>query len=139
MIQMDNNATKQSTNQTTPQQRILVLHVDDDPLILSTSKQILEAEGKIQVEVASCVDEAFKKLDTQPFEAIISDYEMPKKNGLQFLEEIRKQKNEVAFVMFTGRGREEVAVKALNLGADRYINKNCDPETVYCELSYALT
>ena len=64
---------------------------------------------------------------------------MPKKNGLQFLEEIRKQKNEVAFVMFTGRGREEVAVKALNLGADRYINKNGDPETVYCELSYALT
>ena len=63
---------------------------------------------------------------------------MPQKNGLQFLEEIRQQKNEIAFVIFTGRGREEIAVKALNLGADRYINKLGDPETVYCELSYAL-
>ena len=41
--------------------------------------------------------------------------------------------------MFTGRGREEVAVKALNLGADRYINKNGDPEAVYCKLAYAIT
>lgn len=64
---------------------------------------------------------------------------MPNKNGLQFLEEIRQLKNEIAFVMFTGRGREEVAVKALNLGADRYINKNGDPETVYCELGYAIS
>jgi signal transduction histidine kinase len=64
---------------------------------------------------------------------------MPNKNGLQFLEEIRQFKNEIAFVMFTGKGREEVAVKALNLGADRYINKNGDPETVYCELGYAIS
>lgn len=47
-------------------------------------------------------------------------------------------KNEIAFVIFTGRGREEIAVKALNLGADRYINKIGDPKAVYCELSYAL-
>ncbi len=40
--------------------------------------------------------------------------------------------------MFTGKGREEVAVKALNLGADSYINKNGSPETVYCELADAI-
>ncbi|MCW4024744.1 MAG: response regulator [Candidatus Bathyarchaeota archaeon] len=118
---------------------LIVLHIDDDPTILAISKMILESDNRFQVETATSVQEAFKKLAQQPFQAIISDYEMPKKDGLQFLEELRKQKNEIAFVMFTGRGREEVAVKALNLGADRYINKNGDPETVYCELSYALT
>jgi Response regulator containing CheY-like receiver, AAA-type ATPase, and DNA-binding domains len=119
--------------------KIRVLHVDDDPLILSTSKMILEDDGKFQVEIASNVDEALKKLGSQPFDAVISDYDMPQKTGLQFLEELRGQKNEIAFVMFTGKGREEVAVKALNLGADRYINKNGDAEAVYCELGYAIS
>jgi signal transduction histidine kinase len=118
---------------------IRVLHVDDDPLILSSSKMILEAEGKFHVELVSSVDEAQKKLCSQTYDAVISDYDMPKKNGLQFLEELRGQKNEIAFVIFTGKGREEVAVKALNLGADRYINKNGDTEAVYCELGYALS
>lgn len=118
---------------------IRILHVDDDPLVLSTSKMMLEADGKFQVDVASSVDEAQKKLNCKPFDAVISDYDMPKRNGLQFLEELRTQKNEIAFVMFTGKGREEVAVKALNLGADRYINKNGDTEAVYCELGYALS
>jgi signal transduction histidine kinase len=123
----------------TGETKILVLHVDDDRFILAVSKQILEAGGKFQVETASSVEEAFQKLQAQPFDAIVSDYEMPQKNGLVFLEELRRQKNEVAFVMFTGKGREEVAVKALNLGADRYINKNGDTEAVYCELIHALT
>ena len=124
--------------QSCEKEKIRVLHVDDDPIILTTTKLILESDGKFQVENASTVEEANQKLNTQPFDAIVSDYEMPQKNGLQFLEEIRRQKNEIAFVIFTGRGREEIAVKALNLGADRYINKLGDPEAVYCELSYAL-
>ncbi|MCW4009411.1 MAG: hybrid sensor histidine kinase/response regulator [Candidatus Bathyarchaeota archaeon] len=122
-----------------PSDKILVLHVDDDPSVLEVSRQILESEGKFRVEAASSVEDALQKIGTQPFEAIISDYEMPGKDGLQFLEELRQQKNEIAFVMFTGRGREEVAVRALNLGADRYINKNGDPEAVYCELGYAIS
>jgi len=40
--------------------------------------------------------------------------------------------------LFTGKGREEVAIKALNLGADYYINKLCRPETVYPQLSHCI-
>jgi signal transduction histidine kinase len=122
-----------------PTPKTLILHVDDDPTFLALSKEILQETGNFQIETATSVAEAHQKLAQHPFQAIISDYEMPTKNGLQFLEELRQQKNEIAFVMFTGRGREEVAVRALNLGADRYINKVGDPQTVYCELSYALT
>ena len=117
---------------------IRILHVDDDLCLLEVSKQILTTENNFEVENVTSVDEAFKKIGQQPFDVIVSDYEMPQKNGLEFLKELRDQKDDIAFIIFTGRGREDVAVKALNLGADRYINKNGSPETVYCELAYAI-
>ena len=51
---------------------------------------------------------------------------------------MRKQKNEIPFILFTGKGREEVAIRALNLGADGYINKQGSPETVYGELAHRI-
>jgi len=63
---------------------------------------------------------------------------MPGKNGLQFLEELKESAKCPAFILFTGKGREEVAVKALSLGAFRYLNKNGDTETVYTELASSI-
>lgn len=63
---------------------------------------------------------------------------MPGKNGLQFLEELKKNSMDIPFILFTGKGREEVAVKALNLGAYRYLNKHGEPETVYTELASSI-
>ena len=118
---------------------IHVLHVDDDPSIREISKlMLMDLESSFDIDNACCVDEALKKLLTGHYDIVISDYEMPLKNGLEFLKELREQKNDVAFIIFTGRGREDVAVKALNLGADRYIDKNGSPETVYCELADAI-
>jgi len=117
---------------------IRVLHVDDDPSILEISKQILGDMGNFEISNASCVDEALKKLETQTFDVVVSDYAMPQKDGLQFLKEIREQKNDIPFILFTGKGREEVAIKALNLGANGYANKQGDPETVYGELSHSI-
>ena len=115
-----------------------VLHVDDDFSFLELSKQILEDMGNFVIDTACSVDEGLKKLEAIKYDAVISDYEMPTKNGLQFLQEIRDQKNDIPFVLFTGKGREEVAIKALNLGSDRYVNKQCNPETAFGELSDAL-
>ena len=117
---------------------IHVLHVDDDPSILEISKQILMDMGNFEIDHASCVDGAFKKMEKQTYDALVSDYEMPLKNGLEFLRELREQRNEIPFILFTGKGREDVAVQALNLGADSYINKSGSPETVYCELAHAI-
>ena len=107
--------------------------------MLEISKQIMmDMDDHFEFDSACCVDEAFKKLSTGHYDIVISDYEMPQKNGIQFLEELREQNNEIPFILFTGKGREEVVVKALNLGADSYINKNGSPETVYCELVDAI-
>ncbi|XHH10345.1 MAG: PAS domain S-box protein [Candidatus Bathyarchaeia archaeon] len=118
---------------------IKVLHVDDDLAFLEISKQILlDLNSNLQIEAASSVDQAIEFLSTKRFDVVVSDYEMPNKNGLDLLKILREQKNQVPFILFTGRGREEIAIQAINLGADHYINKQGNPETVYGELNHAI-
>ncbi len=118
---------------------IRVLHVDDDAPLREILKLILlDLDGGFEIDQASCVEEALNKLAVGSYDVVVSDYEMPQKNGLQFLTELRQQKNDIPFILFTGKGREEVAVKALNLGADGYYNKQGSPETVYGELAHGI-
>jgi PAS domain S-box-containing protein len=118
---------------------IRVLHVDDDPSVQEITKlMLLDLNGGFVIDQACCVDEAFKKLAGCNYDVVVSDYEMPQKDGLQFLKQLREQNNQIPFILFTGKGREEVAIKALNLGADGYINKQGNPETVYGELTHTI-
>mgnify|MGYP001592118673 CR=1 FL=1 len=117
-------------------QMIRVLHVDDDLTFLEIAKQCLEAQGRIQVDTVLSAEEALEKLREEEYDAVISDYQMRGKDGLEFLRELRDKGNFIPFIMFTGKGREEVAVRTLNLGADNYVNKNGAPETVYAELAH---
>ena len=118
---------------------IRVLHVDDDPSLQEITKlMLLDLDKSFEIDNASCVDEAFMKLSTGEYDVVVSDYEMPRKNGLQFLTELRNQNILIPFILFTGKGREEVAIKALNLGADGYINKQGGPQTVYGELAHRI-
>src|SRR5208283_4144063 len=75
-----------------------VLYVDDDECLLKISKKILEMDGKFNVDVTSSVEEAFEMLKKQSYDAVISDYELPGKNGLQFLMELREKGNDIPFV-----------------------------------------
>src|ERR1039457_592650 len=77
---------------------IHVLHVDDDPSILEISKQILMDMGSFEIEEACYVDEAFEKLSTGQYDVVVSDYEMPRKSGLEFLKELREQNNQIPFI-----------------------------------------
>lgn len=115
---------------------IRILHVDDDLDLLNTSKQILELQGPFQIESANSVKEALERMKEREFDVIVSDYQMPEKDGLEFLEELREKGDNIPFILFTGKGREEVAIKAVNIGADFYINKIGRPDTVYPQLSH---
>jgi len=118
---------------------IHILHVDDDISMLEVSKQILlDMDSSFEIDSANCVDEALEKLAKQNYDLIVSDFEMPQKNGLDFLKLLKYQKILVPFILFTGKGREEIAIQALNLGADGYYNKQGSPETVYGELSHGI-
>jgi PAS domain S-box-containing protein len=117
---------------------IRILHVDDEPGFLKAAKQCLELQGLFQVETAFSVEEALEKMDREDFDAIVCDYVMSGKDGLEFLKELRAKGNRIPFIIFTGKGREEVAIKALNLGADQYLHKSGDPEAVYGELAHGI-
>ena len=114
---------------------ISVLHVDDDVAFLSMAKQCLEMQADIVVESAQSVQEALEMLKTKKFDVIVSDYQMKGKNGLEFLNEIKTAGITTPFILFSGKGRDEVAVKALNSGAFRYIDKRGALDATYAELA----
>jgi PAS domain S-box-containing protein len=120
-------------------QLIRVLHVDDESSLLKVAKQCLEMQGPFQVDTASCVEEALEKMKKETYDAVVCDFQMPGRDGLEFLKELREKGNAVPFIIFTGKGREEVAMIALNLGADQYIDKHGDPEAVYHELAHSIS
>ena len=61
---------------------------------------------------------------------------MPEMNGIEFLKAVRTSKNTIAFVLFTGRGREEVVIQALNEGADFYLQKGGEPVSQFTEIEH---
>jgi DNA-binding response OmpR family regulator len=79
-----------------------------------------------------------EKLEKTDYDVIVSDYQMPGKDGLEFLKELREEGNTVPFIVFTGKGREEITMKALNQGASGYFTKQGQPETVYGELAHGI-
>ena len=115
-----------------------ILHVDDDDDFLIISKRFLDWQGSFQIEAALSVKEALQKLGQKSYDAIISDYQMFGRTGLDFLKELRNGGNDVPFFLFTGERREEIAVEALNFGADRCFNKNGNYKAMYVKLAYAI-
>ncbi|MGD0817461.1 MAG: PAS domain S-box protein [Methanomassiliicoccales archaeon] len=117
---------------------IQVLYVDDEPALCSLTKIFLEMPGEMEVDTAFSVRDANKALSKKRYDAIVSDYQMPGEDGIQFLKSLRTMGDKTPFILFTGRGREEVVIEALNSGADSYLQKGNDPESQYVELGHRI-
>lgn len=115
-----------------------VLYTDDEPGLLELGKIFLETSGTFTVETAISAQEALTLLKSRPFDCIVSDYQMPEKDGIALLKELRSDNNQIPFILFTGRGREEIAIEALNNGADYYLQKGGDPAAQFAELSHKI-
>ena len=114
---------------------ISVLYVDDEPAFLDVMKLTLEHSGDFTVTTALDASSALQLLSTHPFDAIISDYQMPGMDGIGFLKAVRDQFGDIPFILFTGRGREEVVINAINNGADFYLQKGSDMKAQVAELT----
>jgi PAS domain S-box-containing protein len=111
-----------------------VLYVDDEPELLTLGRLILEKDGEFSVETAESAQEGLKKLRAGHFNAIISDYLMPDTDGIEFLREVRLEFGRIPFILFTGKGREDVVIEAINQGVDFYLQKGSDPKAQFTEL-----
>ncbi len=111
-----------------------VVVVDDETSLLEITKRFLESGEDIRVSTASTAREALDTPDLHAYDAIVSDYRMSDMDGLQLLQAIRERDQDIPFILFTGHGREEIAMQALNRGADFYLQKGGDPSTQFAEL-----
>ncbi|NLV27950.1 MAG: response regulator [Methanomicrobiales archaeon] len=111
-----------------------VLYVDDEPALLEIGKLFLEKKGEITIHLAESAKNAITILQNLDVDVIISDYDMPDMNGIEFLKYIRRSGNQIPFIIFTGKGREEVVIEAIENGADSYIQKTGDPKTIFQNL-----
>jgi PAS domain S-box-containing protein len=103
---------------------IRVLHVDDEPDLGEMVATFLErANDRLHVETATNPEEALDILPSSDFDCVVSDYDMPGKNGVEFLETLRTTNPSLPFILYTGKGSEEVASKALTAGATDYLQK----------------
>ncbi|HEX3002173.1 MAG TPA: response regulator [Methanoregula sp.] len=89
-------------------------------------------------ETAGSADEAMAKIREKAYDIVVSDYQMPGKDGIDLLREIRKDFPALPFILFTGRSREEVVIQALNNGADFYVQKGGDQKAQFVELAHKI-
>ncbi|MFW9814580.1 MAG: PAS domain S-box protein [Candidatus Thorarchaeota archaeon] len=119
---------------------VRVLMVDDDPVHLELSERFLTRQSpEYEVVSAETPEEAMNLLIDEAFDAAVCDIDMGNEQptGLDILEQIRSNGLDVSVIIFTGKSREEIAIQALNLGADYYLRKSSTKiEALYAELSY---
>lgn len=103
---------------------ITVLVVDNEPDFADLAAAMLERErDSLTVETATSGDEALETLADESISCIVSDYEMPGMTGLELLEEVRDRDPDLPFILFTGKGSEEIASEAIAAGVTQYLQK----------------
>jgi PAS domain S-box-containing protein len=115
-----------------------VLYVDDEEVLLGINKIFLEKTGDFSIDTVTSALEGLKKIKELSYDAIVSDYDMPHMNGIDFLKEVRSRHGSMPFLLFTGKGREEVVIEAVDNGVDFYIQKGQDVKAMIAELSHKI-
>jgi PAS domain S-box-containing protein len=120
--------------QTPPAASITVLLVDDEPIVLDATKAYLTSGYGFLVDTACSGKEALACIAEKRYDAVILDYELEGMSGLELMQAIREQGYDGPIIIFTGRGREEVVIRAYDLGADGYVQKGGDIRSQFAEL-----
>jgi PAS domain S-box-containing protein len=103
---------------------IHVLHVDDEPDFAEMAGTFLEREdSRFDIETTTSSDQALDRLAEDRFDCVVSDYDMPGRNGVEFLKAVREEYSDLPFILFTGKGSEEIASEAISAGATDYLQK----------------
>lgn len=99
-----------------------ILLVEDEPGLIMTLTDRLSNEG-FAVEVARDGDEGLERGLTEPFELMILDIMLPRRNGLDICRDLRQRGIVTPIIMLTARGQVVDKVVGLKLGADDYVTK----------------
>lgn len=107
-----------------------VLHVDDSDAFLDVATTYLTQEdSELRVISETNPHDALEHIVAGRVDCIVSDYDMPQADGLEFFEEVQNLDTDVPFILFTGKGSEAVAAEAIEAGIDSYLQKDGEPST----------
>ena len=112
---------------TGPIDLIRVIHIDDESELLRMTKRFLEAADEaLRVESVSSPEEALERIREEAFDCVVSDFQMPRIDGIEVARKIRETSN-IPIILYTGRGSEDVAAAAFAVGIDDYVRKELHP------------
>ncbi|HZN34133.1 MAG TPA: response regulator [Pirellulaceae bacterium] len=100
-----------------------VLVVDDSAVDRRFVGGLLSRDGRFQVEFAEDGGQALGRMRQSPPDVIVTDLQMPNRNGLELVAAVRMHHPEVPIILMTGHGSEDLAVEALHRGAANYVPK----------------
>ena len=110
--------------------RIKILHVDDEESQLMFTKHFLQTlDDNIIVDSILDPQEALRQINNNHYDIIISDYKMPKLNGVQLALKIKKKKN-IPIIIYSGQDDFDVMDSA-KLEVDYYVKKELNPHHYY--------
>ena len=113
---------------------ISVLYVDDEATLLELTKLFLEYRGEFSVDTEISSRNGLAALKIRKYDAIVSDFQMPGMDGLEFLRSVRATFGDLPFIIFTGKGGEDVAAQAIDEGVDFYVRKGEDARLQFAQL-----
>lgn len=111
---------------------IKVLIVDDQLTMRVLVRSALQEIGFKDIADAGDGEEGLKSLVSAPAHLVISDFNMPKLDGLSFLRAVRSHEpiRKTAFIMLTGRADKELVQRAMQFGVNNYVTKPFSPATL---------
>ncbi|MDD4300319.1 MAG: response regulator [Methanomicrobium sp.] len=115
-----------------------ILIVDEEAEVLEVTSVYLKRIGDYTIEKAYSAKDALSLIRKKAYDAIVSDYEMPEMDGITFLKEVRRINPSVPFIIFSGKGREEVVIEAFREGADGFVQKGKDLKSQFAELNHQI-
>ena len=113
-----------------------ILVVDDDDGIRSLVKKFLN-ENKYLVTTADSAEDASDKIKIIKFDLIVLDIMMPGKNGLEFIEE-NKKNLDTPIILLTAKGEAKERIEGLEIGADDYLPKPFEPKELILRIKNIL-
>lgn len=106
-----------------------ILLIEDDDSLRSVVTAFLEREG-FSVDAHPSAEAALTNFAPDRYSCILSDFKLPGMNGLELLAAVRERSRTVPFIVMTAFGSIDIAVRAMRSGANDFLSKPFEPETL---------
>lgn len=116
-----------------------VVIVDDEDMVITSIRAFLQLETEYEIHGFTKPEDAVEFLSTHPADVVVSDYLMPKMNGLQLLAKAKEYQPEAARVLLTGHADKQSAIQAINdVGLYQYLEKPWDNQQLLLVIQSAI-